>query len=268
MVRVLLLTSGTLVVLFGVREVFRDIFHPTLSGSLSDWVGRLTSALLSHTRFRPAVGPFALVSVILCWAITLVFGFALIYCGTPEIDAGVPGGPAAHELWHRLLPSLYLSLGAFDTFQTFDVVLRAPWFRLLVAIEGLVGISMITASVSWLVLLYPALARIRSFAKETTILVHAEQATGLSVVRDIGHQAIDNLARQVVQFRLDIILFPILLNFYAADQEATISSVLPSISAVRSGGARNRTNFRCAPRRYAAADSIGRTRAYTGGTCS
>jgi hypothetical protein len=35
-VRILLEVSGVLVVLFGLREVFRDIFHPTRSGSLRD----------------------------------------------------------------------------------------------------------------------------------------------------------------------------------------------------------------------------------------
>ena len=39
------------------------------------------------------------------------------------------------------------------------------WLRLVISLEGLIGISMITASVSWTVLLYPALARSRQFAR-------------------------------------------------------------------------------------------------------
>jgi hypothetical protein len=40
---ILLQIIGTLIVLFGLREVFRDIFHPTRSGTLSEFVGRIMS---------------------------------------------------------------------------------------------------------------------------------------------------------------------------------------------------------------------------------
>ena len=57
--------GGTLLVVFGLREVFRDIFHPTASGSLSDFVGRLASLLMrprgcvrrsSRFRLSPSFG--------------------------------------------------------------------------------------------------------------------------------------------------------------------------------------------------------------------
>jgi hypothetical protein len=35
---ILLEIIGTLIVLFGLREVFRDIFHPTHSGTFSEFV--------------------------------------------------------------------------------------------------------------------------------------------------------------------------------------------------------------------------------------
>lgn len=226
---VLVQLIGVLVMLFGLREVFRDIFHPTRSGSLSDFVGWFASLLLRRTPLRPAVGPLALVSVIFCWTATLVFGFALIYCGIPQSQAGIPPGSQVHGLWPRLFQSLYVSLGTFDTFQIFDIKPQVTWFRFTLAFEGFIGISMITASVSWLVLLYPALARVRGFAKRVSILTMAEEATGLSVVNDLGVPTLIEMSQGIVQFRLDVILFPILLNFYAADNSATISSALPNL---------------------------------------
>jgi hypothetical protein len=56
----------------------------------------------------------------------------------------------------------------------------------VITLEGLIGISMITATVSWTVLLYPALARSRQFARRVSILVEAEERSHLSVVRDLG----------------------------------------------------------------------------------
>jgi hypothetical protein len=41
--------------------------------------------------------------------------------------------------------------------------------------------------------------------------------------------ALTELVDDVIQFRTDVILFPILLNFYASDRDATIAFVLPDI---------------------------------------
>jgi hypothetical protein len=245
---ILLEIIGTVTVLFGLREVFRDIFHPTRSGTLSEFVGEFTSLLMRRTRLRPAVGALSFVTTILCWIATLAVGFALIYWGLAPNQLFVPSDASAHPAPHQFLRCLYFSLGAFDTFQTFDVHPATNWLRLVITFEGLVGISMITASVSWTVLLYPALARSRQFARRVSVLIEAEQRSGLSIVRELGVPLLLELAQAVLQYRIDIILFPVLLNFYAAERESTIAYVLPEVlrfaheaaecenSAVRLGG--------------------------------
>jgi hypothetical protein len=226
---ILLEILGVVVVLFGLREVFRDIFHPTRSGSLSDAVGRLTSLLMRRTRLRPAVGALSLVLTVFVWIVTLAVGFALIYWGLAPRELFVPADTGAHPWPHQFLRCLYFSLGAFDTFQTFDLKPTTSWLRLVITVEGLVGISMITASVSWTVLLYPALARSRQFARRVSVLIEAEARSGLSVVHELGVPLLLELAQAVLQYRIDIILFPVLLNFYAKDKESTIASVLPEV---------------------------------------
>jgi hypothetical protein len=162
---ILLEILGTLIVLFGLREVFRDIFHPTRSGTLSELVGQLLSLLMRRTRLRPAVGALSLVITVVCWIATLAVGFALIFWGLAPAQLFLPSDHSTHPAPHQFLRCLYFSLGAFDTFQTFDLRPTTNWLRLVITFEGLVGISMITASVSWTVLLYPALARSRQFAR-------------------------------------------------------------------------------------------------------
>lgn len=112
---------GIAIVLFGLREVFRDIFHPTHSGTLSECVGRMTSLLLHRTRLRPSIGAFSLVMTIGCWIATLAFGFALIYYGLLPRGLIVPNDPRPRTAAHQFLRCLYFSLGAFDTFQTFGL---------------------------------------------------------------------------------------------------------------------------------------------------
>ena len=51
--------GGTCLALLALHEVFRDIFHPTLSGNLSDLLGRVISLLFRHTFLRPALGPLS-----------------------------------------------------------------------------------------------------------------------------------------------------------------------------------------------------------------
>ncbi|MGI4756792.1 MAG: hypothetical protein ACRYGF_08080 [Janthinobacterium lividum] len=175
-------------------------------------------------------------STILCWVILLAAGFALVFCGLSMQGLIMFQGPPASSPWISLFRSIYLSFGALDTFQTFDAELRPDWLRLLITIEGLIGLSMITASVSWLVLLYPALARTRFFAKRISLLRKAEERVQLSLVEHLGVRVLTELAVGVIQLRLDFILFPILFNFYASDQSASIAFTLPELSRIANNG--------------------------------
>jgi hypothetical protein len=226
--RIALEIGGSVLILYGLREVFRDIFHPSRSGTMSDYIGRSFSLLMRRTRFRPALGPLALITVVLCWVGLITVGFALIYCALLPTDMTAPQVEQT-GFARNLLRSLYFSLGALDTFNTFDLSARSDWLKLVVAVEGLIGISMITASVSWLVLLYPAISRSRHFARRASALLQAESRCGLSIVREIGAPILLELSDRVLQFRLDVMLFPILLNFYPSDEGATVSHVLPEI---------------------------------------
>lgn len=174
--------------------------------------------------------------MILCWDSLLVGGFALIYCGFPPEGMIGPPGVMAHALAPKYLESLYISLGAFDTFQTFNLWAQVDWLRMVIAVEGLIGISMITASVSWLVLLYPAYARSRQFGRRVSSLLEAEKRAGTGVVQEFGPTLLLELAQDALQFRLDVILFPILLHFYPTDESATVSHVLPDLVRLASEG--------------------------------
>ena len=86
---------------------------------------------------------------------------------------------------------------------------------------------MITASVSWLVLLYPALERQRYIARHVSLLEAAEKASGLSSVKEFGAPFLLRLSREILQVRLDVWLFPISLYFYAVKPEFTLAAALP-----------------------------------------
>lgn len=219
---------GAVVMLFTFREVFHDIFHPTRSGSLSDLIGHLCSKAFRHTRLRPAIGPLALVLVIFSWVVLLTVGFALLYF--PLIPAQIATGASHQGIGGRVIRSLAWSLGSLDTFKTFDMDLKRGPLELLVAFEGLVGISLITASISWLVLIYPALERTRFLAKRTFVLIRAQNAIGLGKIE--SDSLLTDMADRVIQLRIDLILFPILLNFYPRDPNQALAKALPHMQRI------------------------------------
>ncbi|MGI4979405.1 MAG: hypothetical protein ACRYHB_03290 [Janthinobacterium lividum] len=225
--RVAFEVAGTFLVLFTLREVFRDIFHPTLSGNLSDALGDGLSLLLRHTRLRQAAGPLVLIAVLLSWIVLLCLGFAIIYYGLYPQDFTTTAGVESMSVGSRMVHCLYFSAGALCTFQTFDLNPKTDWLRLIVALQGLVGISMITASVSWLVLLYPALARVRATARWLSIAAEAEERSGLSV-QEHDASFLSLLEQRLIQARLDLVLFPILLHFYALTPGYTLAFALPT----------------------------------------
>lgn len=94
-------TTGVLIVLFTLRDVFHDIFHPTKSGSLSDFIGKAGSKLFRHTRLRPAIGPASLVTVIFCWVGLITIGFALIYF--PLIPTQLSPNAASWRMGDRVM---------------------------------------------------------------------------------------------------------------------------------------------------------------------
>ena len=154
---------GALILGFTLRETFKDLFHPTRTGALSDYYGRRFFRVL---RRWPATlsmaGPLTLVAVILSWALLQAIGFALIYL------AGFPGnfeiskGPA--DFPHGVWAMLYFSLQVMTTLGLGDLTPKADWLRILVTLQALTGLALVTASVSWVVLLYPALGRMRTLA--------------------------------------------------------------------------------------------------------
>ena len=218
---------GIALVLFTLREVFRDIFHPTRSGNLSDAIGRGTSWLLRHTRLRNAAGPLALITVLLAWMVLLSMGFAIIYYGLYPDAFYTTAAVDSMSVGSRMVHCLYFSVGALCTFQTFDLNPKTDWLRLIVAAQGLVGISMITASVSWLVLLYPALARQRGTARWLSLAQEAEDRTGLTV-QEHSPTFLMATEQHIIQARLDLVLFPILLHFYALTPAYTLAFALPT----------------------------------------
>jgi len=204
-------------------EVFFDLFHPSRRGTLSDGVGRGLFALLRRRpRMLPMAGPLTLALVIAIWVVLFACGFALIYYGgfprNFQTSTGTrpPGSP-------HLLSCLYFSLEVITTLGMGDITPTAIGLRLVATAEAFIGFGLLTASVSWIVLLYPALARMRLLARGISILVNAEEKITLRLADSESEVFLAELARDVVRTRVDLVHFPLIYYFAPADSRASVA---------------------------------------------
>jgi hypothetical protein len=215
--------AGIVLIAVIVWEVFQDLFRPGDSGALSDWIGRrLFNVLRRRPRFLSLAGPLAVVAVIGTWVLLLVLGFALLYYGPfpEEFRTSTGDTPAASP---RLFAAFYYSFETLITLGYGDLVPDSALTRIASVAEGLIGFGVLTASVSMLVLIYPALARMRVLARTVSNIAGAEQRTGMSMVGSGSDVMVAALARDVIRMRIDLVHFPIIYYFATHDRYASVA---------------------------------------------
>jgi hypothetical protein len=204
-------------------EAFSDLFRPTRSGALSDWIGRtLYDGFKRFPHLLPLAGPLTLMSVIAGWVAGLMFGFALVY---------FPAYPAAFRTSTGAVPpaslpflsAVYFSFETLTTLGYGDIVPETSLVRFVANAEGLVGFGLLTASVSSIVLLYPALSRMRLLARGVSHIVDAERTSGIALAATGSDVTLSGLARDVTQARIDLIHFPIVYYFASNDVNARVA---------------------------------------------
>ena len=214
---------GLVLIVAIVCEVFKDLFHPGGTGALSDWVGRaLFNGFRRLPRLLPLAGPVTLVTVIGLWVAGLVVGFALVYFHAypGEFQTSTGHVPADSS---RLLAALYFSFETLITLGYGDLVPHSKFTRYAAATEGLIGFALLTASVSSIVLLYPALARMRVLARGVSHIVDAESESGIALTATGSDTILSSLARDVTRARIDLVHFPIVYYFASHDPRASVA---------------------------------------------
>ena len=132
---------------------------------------------------------------------------------------------AGHSFWTML----YFSLQVMTTLGFGDVMPRTNWLRMIVTLQALIGFALLTASVSSIVLIYPALGRMRLLARRTTILHRAAKETGVEIVSGEAATLLSDLANAVIQTRVDFIHFPIIYYFHSDHRRSSLASALPRL---------------------------------------
>ena len=157
---------GAALVLLTLRDIFRTLWHPRGFGALVRQIFVVTWRLVRAAPIGPSLGlagPIALVLTAFAWTAGLVAGFALVY---------LPHMPEAFGLSSQVRPqesdlanSVYLSFVTLVTLGFGDITPTRAWLQLIVPFEALLGFVLLTAVISWVLQIYPALVGRRALAR-------------------------------------------------------------------------------------------------------
>jgi hypothetical protein len=231
--------AGALLVLVALRDVFDTLFHPhgrgIVSQSVVRWIWRATRVLVrrNHAALSLA-GPIAFIAVIVVWGMLVVVGFALmLWPHFPEAFAtsnGMAVGKGGH-----FGDALYLSMVNLTSLGYGDIVPTAGLLRFLGPAETLIGLGLLTASISWILFLYRVLSDYRSLSHEILLLGEAERAsgTGLAAIdATVAARVLADLTSRVIAMRDDLVHSPIAYYFHPRDARHALPVLLPSLLEV------------------------------------
>jgi hypothetical protein len=174
-----------------------------------------------HRRVRALAGPLAMVVVVMAWVALIVLGWTLIFW--PHLDDGFFISEGLQRTTRGgLLDALYLSMVTLATLGFGDIVPTAEWLRIAVPLEAMLGFVLLTAAVTWVLQVYPALTRRRALAIRLSLLRRADAVRTLSE-EDVPMAAnlLEDLAGEVVQARVDLTQYA--ETYYFRDGEESVS---------------------------------------------
>jgi hypothetical protein len=229
---------GAVLVLVAVRDVFDTLFHPHGQGVISEtlirvvWRGSRVLARGNHHLLSLA-GPVAFITVIAVWGAFVVLGFAfIIWPHLPEGFATSEGIAADQE---GFMDALYLSMVNLTSLGYGDIVPTGDLLRLLGPLETLIGLGLLTASISWILLLYRVLSDYRSLSHEISLLTEAERSsdTGLARIEPaVAARVLADLTSRVIAMRDDFVHSPIAYYFHPRDARHALPVLLPELLGV------------------------------------
>ncbi len=232
---------GTLVSLLGIaliatglRDVFQQLFRPSGGGVLSRSVMRLVwrgfRQITDHRQVMlELAGPVTLLTVIATWTLLFWVGWALLYWSRLPEDFILQTGLSPSSQG-GFLDSLYLSMVTLTTLGYGDIAPTSSSLRVLAPLEGLVGFAHLTAALSWVLSIYPALGRRRSLAREAKLLRGSERELGEALERACPEEAariLGELAERVVTAQGDLVQFPVTYYFHSREERFSLPPVMP-----------------------------------------
>lgn len=227
---------GVALIAFGLLDVFHTLMHHGGTGYLSPWVFSAVWRLSKATghRLGTAVGPAAMVLVILMWVFLQGIGWAMVYY--PHVPGGFSysAGVDPHT-YPAIAEALYFSLVTLATLGFGDMVATSSWIRWASPLQALTGFALLTAALTWFTQVYPPLLRRRALALELSRLAQVDYAGQIPTLSGVAVcTQLTTLTDKIEAVRIDF--FQHSEGFYFREQPADLSLARQLPYAVRLAG--------------------------------
>ncbi|WP_448627808.1 potassium channel family protein [Geodermatophilus sp. URMC 64] len=254
----LVTAAGAAVVLLALRDIFHTLWHPSgrsgFSRRVMAAVWRAGRPRRGRHRVSVLAGPLSMGLVVIGWVALVALGWTLVYW--PHLAGGfVLGSDLVTSGRGGLLDALYLSMVTVATLGFGDIVPTEEWLRIAVPVEALLGFALITAAVTWVLQVYPALTRRRSLAVRLSLLERAD-AVRVLAEEDIAMTAplLESLTGELVQARVDLKQYAETYYFRdGEDAESLAANIGTAARLARAAAASPRADVRFAGRLLATA---------------
>lgn len=227
--------AGALLVAVVIRDVFHTLFHPIGHGSLAPLVMKFVWWLLrlfrADRRIASLTGPLGIALVVLTWGAIAVLGWAMMYFA--QMPSGFAYGSELNAADRSdVFDSLYVSLVTIGTLGFGDIVPTSPLLRVIVPLEALFGFMLLTAAVSWVLQIYPALHRRRVLALQLSTLREARRANQSLRIESVPTDVLTGLAAAIVEARNDFTQYGATYYFRDIEADASLAASLEYATAL------------------------------------
>lgn len=212
-----------------LRDVFHTLWHPAGRGDLSMWVSstlwRASRRLPAGSRVGAVTGPLAMAAVAGLWTVLIVLGWTLVYW--PHVAHGFSYAQGLEPTSRTdFLDALYISLVMVATLGLGDIVPVEGWLRVVAPLQALVGFALLTALVSWISQVYPALTRRRVLALRLAAIRDATRSAGQVMTPALAVDLATSLATDVIQVRVDFAQRAETYYFRDGDDHSSLAAMI------------------------------------------
>lgn len=222
--------AGLLVVLVALWDIFHTLWHPEGFGRIARWTFQgvwWATKRVRPGRTRQLAGPIGVLGTVVSWTALVVIGWALVYL--PHMPDGFYFGSALQpQRSSDSITALYLSLVTVATLGFGDIMPADPVLRLLTPFEALLGFVLLTAAISWVLQVYPALGRRRSVAKRLSIL-QAKDSTEIVAGGEacVATRVLETVTEGLIQVETDFLQYAESYYFLEEDEALSLPATLP-----------------------------------------
>lgn len=217
--------AGVLLLVVALNDVFHTLLRPASTGRLTTLVFRTVWGMSRGRRPLAVSGPLTVLATISVWIVLVTLGWALVYL--PHFPDGFSYSGVDPADYNPFLEVITFSLVALTTLGLGDVVPAEPIIRFLSPLEALTGFALLSASVSWYMQLYPALARRRAVAIELTSLHESGiRMTPPAVSAGYAASVVSSVARSLAELTADLVQNTEIFYFAERDDRLSVTRAI------------------------------------------